>query len=608
MFTPPFESKDRRAHEYERIDGSYDGSIGTTSTSTTTNYHTAIAPRVNNVQRVRGSALNRSGGGVMTRVYQSVQSGGASSSGNFGPGLASLANFPGVPMRGGGGSGVNTAVVGFNVERNRDKRDLVQLNDKFAQYIEKVRFLEAQNRKLVLELEALRKRSGHGSSRIKEMYDIEMGEANKLIEGTRRDAAAANVKSQQAEQQLKRQKAQYTEISGVRETDRKELDALQRQIAENEAQISLFRRRIADLEDEARRYKGESQRITAEISRLQTEIQNERFLKSSCEVEKLALDDEVISVKHMHEADLADVRSKNVSNDLDPSHFFRNELSQAIREIRNDFENVVDGQRNDMQSRYSLLYNELVVRQQRPETNPLYDEQQRRHEERVRSEILETQNQSGYIRAKNQDIKNRIEELTRKLNSAREESGQSQARRDRDLEEARRRLEIANANFNEVSNLKTSLEKEIGTYRDLLESQTGLRGYVDRIVQHAEQQALDNPSSGGRGGGGGGGGAGGSGGAISSITRTFVNTTGSNYGYGGSIVGGGGISGGGGGGGGSRGSVIGSSASSGGAMRSLISQSNRPTSAGYQTISSGIRTTVRDGGFNDSTPRRTQDY
>ncbi len=67
------------------------------------------------------------------------------------------------------------------------------------------------------------------------MYDIEMHEANKLIDDTKRDAAAAHVKSQQAEQDVKRQRARYLEISGLREIDRKEIDSIQRQIAENEA-------------------------------------------------------------------------------------------------------------------------------------------------------------------------------------------------------------------------------------------------------------------------------------------------------------------------------------------------------------------------------------
>jgi intermediate filament protein if len=163
------------------------------------------------------------------------------------------------------------------------------------------------------------------------------------------------------------------------------------------------------------------------------------FIKSSCEVEKLGLEDELATIKHtrkifnhsfffqkkncflLDEADLAELRSRNVSTDLDPSHFFRNELATAIREIRNDYENAVESQRTEMQNRYTLLYNELIIQQQRPDTSALYSEQQRRQEERVRSELLQTQNQSGYLRAQNQDVRNRIDELKRKIGALRED-------------------------------------------------------------------------------------------------------------------------------------------------------------------------------------------
>ena len=77
--------------------------------------------------------------------------------------------------------------------------------------------------------------SFRGTSRIKEMYDIEMNEATKLIDDTKRDAAAANAKIQQVQQELNRQRARFNEVSGLRETDRREIDGIQRQIAENEA-------------------------------------------------------------------------------------------------------------------------------------------------------------------------------------------------------------------------------------------------------------------------------------------------------------------------------------------------------------------------------------
>jgi hypothetical protein len=70
---------------------------------------------------------------------------------------------------------------------------------------------------------------------MKEMYDIEMAEARKLIDETKRDAAAAIAKTQTAEVEVKRQKTRYTEVSSLRETDRKEIDALERKIAENDA-------------------------------------------------------------------------------------------------------------------------------------------------------------------------------------------------------------------------------------------------------------------------------------------------------------------------------------------------------------------------------------
>lgn len=137
------------SHDYDRVDDSYD--VSNTSGST---YRSAMSPRVTNLSRGRPSALG--GSGVMTRVYQSIQS--TSGNAGFGQGLAGLVNFPGVPLR--GSTAGSTALVGFNVTRQRDKRELEQLNDKFAQYLEKVRFLEAQNRKLDMELKALQGRSG----------------------------------------------------------------------------------------------------------------------------------------------------------------------------------------------------------------------------------------------------------------------------------------------------------------------------------------------------------------------------------------------------------------------------------------------------------------
>lgn len=74
-----------------------------------------------------------------------------------------------------------------------------------------------------------------GSSRIKEMYDIEISEAGRLIDASKRDAAAALAKAQQAEQDVKKYRSRLTDVTGLRDADRKEIDSMERQIAENQA-------------------------------------------------------------------------------------------------------------------------------------------------------------------------------------------------------------------------------------------------------------------------------------------------------------------------------------------------------------------------------------
>jgi len=138
----------------------------------------------------------------------------------------------------------------------------------------------------------------------------------------------------------------------------------------------------------------------------------------------------------------------------------------------------------------------------------------------------------------------------------------------KEIEEVRRRLEIANHDYQEVTNLKTSLEKEIGTYRELLESQNGLRGYVDRIVQNAELIALERPAA--RIGG------------STTISRTVINTSG--------------------GGGSSSGFNFGASTGSSG-INTIISHGTRPASS-FQASSSSTVKTFRES----SSERRSGEY
>jgi hypothetical protein len=96
-----------------------------------------------------------------------------------------------------------------------------------------------------------------------------------------------------------------------------------------------------------------------------------------------------------------------------------------------------------------------------------------------------------------------------------------------EIEELRRKLEQLQREYEEVTNMKTSLEKEINTYRELLEgtnNREGLKQIVDHVVEEARRMEAERAT-------GGGGVAGsisysGGGGRSTTISRTFITSSG----------------------------------------------------------------------------------
>lgn len=138
----------------------------------------------------RSSVLSRGSGGshVSSRVYEVTKAATPS------PGYTSYrASSFGTPALSAGISRSCATGLGETLDfsladalnqeflqtRTNEKVELQHLNDRFASYIEKVRFLEQQNQALTVEVERLR---GHEPMRLSDLYEEEMRELKHQIE------------------------------------------------------------------------------------------------------------------------------------------------------------------------------------------------------------------------------------------------------------------------------------------------------------------------------------------------------------------------------------------------------------------------------------------
>ena len=96
----------------------------------------------------------------------------------------------------------STGVNAVKTSREREKKDMQDLNERFAGYIEKVRFLEAQNRKLADELDKLKSKWGKETTQIKAIYQAELDEARKLLDDAVKEKARLEIRCASLEEQL----------------------------------------------------------------------------------------------------------------------------------------------------------------------------------------------------------------------------------------------------------------------------------------------------------------------------------------------------------------------------------------------------------------------
>lgn len=144
-------------------------------------YKSSITPRSTNIYRSSTLGIPAvSPGGRLSRTVE-VSSGFST---------PNLLNFS------------SNSVTGFKNNREREKKDMQDLNERFANYIEKVRFLEAQNRKLASELDELRSKWGKETNAVKLMYETELDEARKVIDETNKERSRLQVRIGQLEEQL----------------------------------------------------------------------------------------------------------------------------------------------------------------------------------------------------------------------------------------------------------------------------------------------------------------------------------------------------------------------------------------------------------------------
>jgi len=445
----------------------------TTYTSSSSSYGDDTTSRYQARMNPRSTIITRSSYGS---PQQSMQ---MSRSTSYGYGGGAMSSIP-------SGSYASVSATGVNQIKNsreREKKDMQDLNERFASYIEKVRFLEAQNRKLAAELDALKQKWGKETTAIKLMYQTELDEARKLLDDAEKEKARLEIRVHTLEDQIDELREKVDELSKLRNADRETIERQNQQLSDYEAEINLLRRRIGSLEDERTHDKKEILRLTNELNKLRVDLDTETLNHIDAENRRQTLEEEIEFLKNVHEQELKELAALAYRDTTaENREYWKNELAQCLREISQAYDEKLDGIRGELETYYNLKVQEFRTGATRQNMEASHSKEESK---RLRSQLQDLRTKLADLEARNAMLEKELELLRREYEEKEREWEMERNTLTSENAKLQAEMEAMLAELQAVMDAKLSLELEITAYRKLLEGEenrTGLRQIVDSWV------------------------------------------------------------------------------------------------------------------------------
>ncbi|XP_072320851.1 lamin L3 isoform X1 [Eucyclogobius newberryi] len=356
------------------------------------------------------------------------------------------------------------------LSRLQEKDALRSLNDRLANYIQRVQDLESERSTLLVRLEETDESKSREMGNVRRLYEEELADVRKTLDGVANERARLQIDLGNVSDEYKKLHARHQknegELTGALSQWRKAEAALNSREAEVSKLLSAKHRleeQAADLQEHLRNVEGE-------LSNTKNLLNSEMVQRIDLENQLQTAKEQLAFQKNLSEQETLEIRTRSESRLLEVEttrrREFESKLADAMQQLRQDHETQVLQYRDELDKTFTC---KLQNAQQTAldKTNSVSATKDELENTKLRMETLSSQ--LHLYQKEKMSLESRAQELERTLDKERELWQERLSAKDQEMMGLRSQMYAQLEDYEKLLDTKLALDMEINAYRKMLE-------------------------------------------------------------------------------------------------------------------------------------------
>uniref|UniRef100_A0A182MTA1 LTD domain-containing protein n=1 Tax=Anopheles culicifacies TaxID=139723 RepID=A0A182MTA1_9DIPT len=245
-----------------------------------------------------------------------------------------------------------TALSPSRRSRLHEKNSLMNLNDRLACYIDRVRYLEQENSRLSLELTTFQETASREVSGLKAIYEQELADARKLLDETAREKAKLEIDTKRAWEENEQLRTKLNRRTKELSELEKEARANESRCIELTANYNTICSERKKLQDELREADKEADKLRRSFETIRKDFEHETLIRVDLENNIQSLREELTFKEQVHSQELSESKLRRQSEISEIDGFlmeqYETKLQQTLQELRDQYEQQLRINREEM--------------------------------------------------------------------------------------------------------------------------------------------------------------------------------------------------------------------------------------------------------------------